>query len=39
MQAVTEPKGFYGEEAELQNMSPPPMYNPNYPPPNRYSRN
>ena len=35
-QAKTEPKGFYGEEAEVQNMSPPPTYNPNYPPPTKY---
>ena len=27
-QAKTEPRGFYGEEAEVQNMSPPPTYNP-----------
>ena len=38
-QAKTEPRGFYGEEAEVQNMSPPPTYNPNYTPPTRYSGN
>ena len=36
-EAKTEPKKFYEQEMEEQNMSPPPMYNPNYPPPNRYS--
>ena len=29
-QAKAEPKGFYGEGAEMQNMSPPPTYNPIY---------
>ena len=38
-QTKTEPRGFHGEEAEVQNMSPPPTYNPNYPPPARYSGN
>ena len=38
-QAKAEPRGFYGEEAVVQNMSPPPTYNPSYPPPNRYSGN
>ena len=38
-QAKSEPRGFYGEEVEVQNMSPPPTYNPNYPPPMRYSGN
>ena len=38
-QAKTEPRGFYGEEVEVQNKSPPPTYNPNYPPPTRYSGN
>ena len=38
-QTKADPKGFYGEEAEVQNMSPPTIYNPNYPPPNRYSGN
>ena len=38
-QAKTEPRGFYGEEVGVQNMSPPPTYNPNYPPPTRYSGN
>ena len=37
-QAKTEPRGFYGEEAEVQNMSPPPIYNPNYPPPTQTLR-
>ena len=36
-EAKTEPKKFYEQEMEVQNMSPPPTYNPNYPPPNRYS--
>ena len=36
-EAKTEPKKFYEQEMEAQNMSPPPTYNPNYPPPNRYS--
>ena len=35
MQAKEEPRGFYGEGAEVQNMSPPPTYNPTYPPPAR----
>ena len=39
MQAKTEPRVFYEEEAEVQNMSPPPTYNPNYPPPSRHSGN
>ena len=39
MQAKAEPKGFYGEGAEMQNMSPPPTYNPIYLPPARYSGN
>ena len=34
-QAKTEPMRFHSEEAETQNMSPPPRYNPNYPPPVR----
>ena len=38
-QAKEEPRGFYGEGAEMQNMSPPPTYNPIYPPPARYSGN
>ena len=38
-QTKTEPRGFHGEEAEVQNMSPPPTYNPNYLPPVRYSGN
>ena len=38
-QAKTEPRRFYGEEAEVQNMSPPPTYNLNYPPPTRHSGN
>ena len=38
-EAKTEPRRFYEQEAEAQNMSPPPTYNPNYPPPNRYSGN
>ena len=38
-QTKTEPRGFHGEEAEVQNMSPPPTYNPNYLPPTRYSGN
>ena len=38
-QAKTEPREFYGEEAEVQNMSPPPTYNPTYTPPARYSGN
>ena len=38
-QTKTEPRGFHGEEVEVQNMSPPPTYNPNYPPPTRYSGN
>ena len=36
-EAKTEPTRFYEQEMEAQNMSPPPTYNPNYPPPNRYS--
>ena len=36
-EAKTEPRRFYEQEMEAQNMSPPPTYNPNYPPPNRYS--
>ena len=39
IQAIAESKGFYGEEAEIQKMSSPPTYNPNYPSPNRYSGN
>ena len=39
MQAKEEPRGFYGEGAEIQNMSSPPTYNPIYPPPARYSGN
>ena len=39
MQAKAEPKGFYGEGAEMQNMSPPPTYNPIYLPQARYSGN
>ena len=39
MQAKAEPKGFYGEGAEMQNMSSPPTYNPIYLPPARYSGN
>ena len=39
MQARTEPRVFYEEEAEVQNMSPPPTYNPNYPPPTRHAGN
>ena len=38
-QAIEEPRGFYGEGAEIQNMSPPPTHNPIYPPPARYSGN
>ena len=38
-EAKTEPRRFYEQEAEAQNMSLPPTYNPNYPPPNRYSGN
>ena len=38
-QAKAEPRRFYEQGAEIQNMSPPPTYNPNYPPPNRYSGN
>ena len=38
-QAKAEPRIFYGEEAEVQNMSSPPTYNPNYPPPNRFLGN
>ena len=38
-QAKAEPRRFYEQEAEVQNMSPPPTYNPNYPPPNRYLGN
>ena len=33
--AKTEPLRFHSEEAEIQNMSPPPTYNPNYLPPSR----
>ena len=36
-EAKTEPRRFYEQEMEAQNRSPPPTYNPNYPPPNRYS--
>ena len=36
-QTKTEPRGFHVEEAEVQNTSPLPTYNPNYPPPARYS--
>ena len=38
-QAKAEPRRFYEQKAEVQNMSPPPTYNPNYLPPNRYSGN
>ena len=38
-QAKTEPIRFHSEEAEIQNMSPPPTYNPNYPPPARSTGN
>ena len=38
-QAKAEPRRFYEQRAEIQNMSPLPTYNPNYPPPNRYSGN
>ena len=38
-EAKTEPRRFYEQEAEARNMSPPPTYNPNYLPPNRYSGN
>ena len=38
-EAKTETRRFYEQEAEAQNMSPPPTYNPNYLPPNRYSGN
>ena len=38
-QAKEDPRGFYGEGAEVQNMSPPPTYNPIYLPPARYSGN
>ena len=38
-QAKAEPRRFYEQGAEIQNMSPPPTYNPNYLPPNRYSGN
>ena len=38
-QAKAEPRRLYEQGAEIQNMSPPPTYNPNYPPPNRYSGN
>ena len=38
-QAKTEPRRFYEQGTEIQNMSPPPTYNPNYLPPNRYSGN
>ena len=34
-QEKAEPRGFYEEEAEVQNMSPPSTYNPNSLPPNR----
>ena len=39
IQAKTEPMRFHSEEAEIQNMSPPPIYNPNYPPPVRPTGN
>ena len=38
-QTKTEPMRFRLEEAEIQNMSPPPRYNPNYPPPARPTMN
>ena len=38
-QTKTEPMRFHAEEAEMQNMSPPPTYNPNYPPPARPTMN
>ena len=38
-QAKTEAMRFHAEEAEMQNMLPPPMYNPNYPPPARPTMN
>ena len=36
-EAKAEPRRFNEQEMEAQNMSPPPTYNPNYLPPNRYS--
>ena len=39
IQAKTELIRFHSEEAEIQNMSPPPTYNPNYPPPARPTGN
>ena len=38
-QAKAEPRRHYEQGAEIQNMSPPPTHNPNYPPPNRYLGN
>ena len=38
-QTKTEPMRFHAEEAEIQNMSPPPTYNPNYPPPAKPTMN
>ena len=38
-QTKTEPIRFHSEEAEIQNMSPPSTYNPNYPPPARPTGN
>ena len=38
-QTKTEPMRFHSEEAEIQNMLPPPTYNPNYPPPARPTMN
>ena len=38
-QTKTEPMRFHVEEAEMQNMLPPPTYNPNYPPPARPTMN
>ena len=38
-QTKTEPMRFHAEEAEMQNMLPPPTYNLNYPPPARPTMN
>ena len=38
-QTKTEPMRFHVEEAKMQNMSPPPTNNPNYPPPARPTMN
>ena len=38
-QVKTEPMRFHGEEVEVQNLSTPPTYNPNYLPPTRHSGN